>query len=181
MHLRLVAVLTTSLATAAPAAPPPGSAPPSSSGKAAPGADPAPVHRSRVLLLEEVKGDTGTAASRTALREAITRHLGRRGFQVLDGGKRFAFRLQPKILLLDVQNGSSVEVKASVVALDGKGSVAAMVEGGARAKGGPPPTPAGAASALEAQAIEAAARSLVEDLAPRLVQHGPGERRVEAR
>lgn len=174
MHLRLLAALATSLATAAPAASSP-------AGGAAPSSDPAPTHRVRVLLLEEVKGDAGTAGSRAALREAITRHLGRRGFQVLEGGKRFAFRLQPRLLLVDVQMGSSVEVKASVVALDGKGRVAAMVEGGARVKGGPPPTPAGAASALEAQALEAAARSLVEDLAPRLVQHGPAERRVEAR
>jgi hypothetical protein len=89
---------------------------------------------------------------------------------VVEGGKRFGFRLQPKMLLMEVQNGGSVEVKASVVALDPKGRVAAMVEGGARARsasGAAPPTPS---TALEAQALEAAARSLVEDLAPRLVE-----------
>src|SRR5512138_2330331 len=87
--------------------------------------DPAPGPRARVLLIEEVGGEQGTPAARQALREALARHLGRRGFHVVEGGKRFAFRLQPKLLLVDVQNGSSVEVKASVVALDGKGRVAA--------------------------------------------------------
>ncbi len=125
--------------------------------------------RSRILLVDEVKGE-GTPHARTALREALGRHLGRRGFQVLDTGKRYAYRLQPKLLLFDVQDGASVEVKASVVAVDPKGRVAAMVEGGARAKGAAGAKPATAPGTLEAQALEAAARSLVEDLAPRLVE-----------
>ena len=124
------------------------------------------AHRARIVIVEEVRGSQGTPAARAALREAIARHLTRRGFHVLDGGKTVVFRLQPTLLLMDVQNGTSVEVKASLVAVDRRGKVAAMVEGGARAKGVAPAT----AAALESQALEAAARSLAEDLAPRLME-----------
>jgi hypothetical protein len=141
--------------------------PPSRDAGAGTKADQGSGSRARILVIEEVRGDQGTPAARQALREALARHLGRRGFHVVDGGKRFSFRLQPKLLLVEVQNGVSVEVKASVVALDRKGKVAAMVEGGARAKGA---TAAQAAPVLEGQALEAAARSLSEDLARRLTE-----------
>ncbi len=163
MQLPLVAAMLVSLSAA-------GAAPTTAGAGAATSPGAAQVPRSRVLLVEEVKGEQGTPHARTALREALARHLGRRGFQVLESGKRYGYRLQPKLILFDVQDGTSVEVKASVVALDPKGRVAAMVEGGARAKGGAGAKPATAPGALEAQALEAAARSLVEDLAPRLVE-----------
>lgn len=157
-----LALLVLSLATAAPA--------PFPADALGTGVGGAAAVRTRVVIVDEVRGNQGTPEARAALREALGRHLGRRGFQVVEGAKRFSFRLQPNLLLMDVQNGTNVEVKASVVALDRKGKVAAMVEGGARVKGGVAGTPATRGSALEAQALEAAARSLVEDLAPRLLE-----------
>ena len=121
--------------------------------------------RARIVTVEVVRGNQGTPMARTALREAIGRHLARRGFQVVEGGRNIAYRLQPTLLLLDSHAGSSVEVKAAVVAVDRKGRTVAMVEGGAR--GGAPGAPV---AAVESQALEAAARSLAEDLARRLLE-----------
>lgn len=130
-------------------------------------ARPAAPQRQRAVVVEPVQGDRGTAASRAALREAIARHVRRQGFHVVDGGKSVAYRLRPTVLALDSGAAGSVEVKASLVALDRRGRVAAMVEGGARTTGA---APGSAAAVVEAQAIEAAARSIAEDLAHRLAE-----------
>ena len=127
------------------------------------------VRRSRSVAIEAVRGDKGSSASRAAFGEALARQLGRLGFNVVEGGRTVTYRMQPTVLTLDTAGGgagANVEVKASVVALDRKGRVAAMVEGGARTQN----TPGVAPAHLESQAVEAAARSIAEDLARRLLE-----------
>lgn len=132
-------------------------------------ARPAAPQRPRTVVVEAVQGASGSEAARAALREAIARHVRRQGFHVMDDGKAAAYRLRPTVITLESggAGAGTVEVKASLVALDRKGRVAAMVEGGARASGA---APGSATAVVEAQAIEAAARSIAEDLARRLLE-----------
>jgi len=125
----------------------------------------------RSVTIDAVQGDKGDAATRSRLRDALAGELARRGFAVVAGGGEGAYRLKPTVLLLEVSQGSgavSVQVKASVVAVDRQGRVSAMVEGGARAeaslRSGPP-------GQLTAQVLDAAARNISEDLARRLLEH----------
>ena len=136
-----------------------------------PRSDRAAAARPRTVTLGPVLGDRGTPEARAALREALARHLRRRGFSVVDApGTSVRYRLQPTVLVLDgagASAGTHIEVKASIVALDRRGRIAAMVEGGARATSA---TPGAASANLEAQAVEAAARNLAEDLARRILE-----------
>jgi hypothetical protein len=129
------------------------------------------VRGARTVVVEEVQG-SGDAVSRAALQRALVAELPRRGFTVVDGGADAGYRLRPAVLRVELaRNGSGtrVEVKASVVAIERGGRIAAMVEGGARARTGAGGAPA---ADLQAQALAAAAGSLCEDLARRLLE-GP--------
>jgi hypothetical protein len=126
--------------------------------------------RPRSAIVEQVRGDSGSGPARAAFGDALHRHLRRLGFHLVEGRTAAAYRLQPALLVIDSSTeGTSVnlQVKASLVALDRKGHVAAMVEGGARARSG---VAGSTATSLEAQALEATARSLAEDLARRLLE-----------
>ncbi|GEJ56268.1 HEAT repeat domain-containing protein [Anaeromyxobacter diazotrophicus] len=122
----------------------------------------------RAVVLEEPQG--GGAAARAALQRALAAELPRRGFAVVDGRAAAGYHLKPAVLRVDLSRaggGARVEVKASVVAVDGSGRIAAMVEGGARARTAAAGAPV---EELEAQAFAAAAGSLCEDLARRLLE-----------
>lgn len=119
----------------------------------------------RAVALEEPQG-RGDAATRGALKEALARHLRRQGFAVVPAGDLAGWRLKPAVLAVEVSRGGgkiSVAVKASVVAVDSQGRMAAMVEGGARLRAA-----RGAEKQLAARALDAAAGTLSEDLAARL-------------
>jgi len=123
----------------------------------------------RSVALEEAHGEGG-AAAREALREALARHLRKQGFAVVGPGEAAGYRLKASVLELDVsQSGGRtvIAVKASVVAVDSQGRMAAMVEGGARlrASGG---SSAAAQKQMAERALDAAAVNLSEDLAARL-------------
>jgi hypothetical protein len=116
--------------------------------------------------IEEPQG-TGGAHARDALRRALSAQLKERGFQVVDRG---GVRLKTSVLKVDVdaKGGKTViAVKASLVAVDDDGRMAAMLESGARlsASGAIPDSKLGAYSA---RALEAAAKTLCEDLAVKL-------------
>jgi hypothetical protein len=122
----------------------------------------------RAVTVEAVPAGTGDAAARTALRAALVVQLQRRGFAVLDEGEP-GFRLKPALLRVQVQQAGGelrVEVRASVVAIDRHGGIAAMIEGGARAKTA---TRGAAPALLTGRALDAAAASLAQDLAGRLL------------
>jgi HEAT repeat protein len=123
---------------------------------------------SRAVALDEPQGRAGDAAARAALKDSLARHLRRQGFSVVGALEPAGYRLKPSVLELEISiagGKTTIAVKASVVAVDSQGKMAAMVEGGARlrATGGT----AGSAQ-LAARALDAAAVSLSEDLAARL-------------
>jgi hypothetical protein len=108
---------------------------------------------------------SGTGAARAPLRDALAAHLRERGYDVAAKGE---IRLKPSVRV-DVQESGSrtvIAVKASVVVVDGDGAVD-MVESAARASV-TGPIPDGKLPVYAAQAIDAAARSLSDDLAARL-------------
>lgn len=119
------------------------------------------------VFLEDPSG-AGDAELRAALRDALERHLRANKFSVVARGHQFVLR--PSVLKVDVdkQDGKTViSVRASLVAVDGKGRMAAMLEGGARLKAaGTVQGPMVAKYA--AKALDAAARTMTEDLADRL-------------
>jgi hypothetical protein len=116
--------------------------------------------------LEEA-GGSGSAAARGALRDALARELRGRGFAVVDSG---GVRLKPSVLRVDVDADGGrtvIAVQASLVAVDDDGRMAAILEGVARlsANGSIPEKRLGA---YANKAIEAAAKTLCEDLAAKL-------------
>lgn len=124
---------------------------------------------SRTVVVEPAQGSDRDGAA-GALQRALAAELTRRGFSVVDGGGAAGYHLKPAVLRVDVTRGAGgtrVEVKASVVAIDRAGRIAAMVEGGARAR---TPGAAAAVADLQARAFAAAAGSLSEDLARRLLE-----------
>jgi hypothetical protein len=115
----------------------------------------------------EPPGGEGGAAAHGALRDALAMHLRQRGFTVVDFG---GMRLKASVMRLDVDSiaGKTViAVKASLVAVDDDGRMAAMLEGGAKlsATGA---IPEAKVAAYSARALEAAAKTLCEDLATKL-------------
>ncbi|HUK66421.1 MAG TPA: HEAT repeat domain-containing protein [Anaeromyxobacteraceae bacterium] len=121
----------------------------------------------RSVAIEPVEGGRVDARLRERLRQTLAAELERHGFAVSGPREEAGYRLKPTILLLDEgkdAGGLHVEVKTSLIAVDGRGEVAAMVEGGARAEA---PAPATSVE-LAGKALDAAARSLSEDLARRL-------------
>ena len=123
----------------------------------------------RALSVEEATGKGGTAA-REALRRALARRLEQAGFSLVDADSA-AFRIKPSVLSVDITESGGkvfVAVKAAAVAVGVDGRMAAMIQGGARARApGERPSPA-ALEQLSVSALEAAARMLSEDLATQL-------------
>jgi hypothetical protein len=116
--------------------------------------------------IEETAG-TGSAQAKDALRSAIAAQLKERGFTVVDKG---GMRLKPSVLKVDVdaKGGKTViAVKASLVAVDDDGRMAAMLEGGAKLSASGT-IPEGKIGLYQGKALEAAARTLCEDLAAKL-------------
>jgi hypothetical protein len=116
--------------------------------------------------LAEPQGAGGPQA-REALRKAIALQLKERGYAIVDRG---GVRLKPSVLKVDVdaKGGKTViAVRASLVAVDDDGRMAAMLEGGAKltASGA---IPEAKIAAYSAKALEAAARTLCDDLAAKL-------------
>jgi HEAT repeat protein len=129
---------------------------------------PAHVFRGREVVLEETVGDGGRPADRVALRTALGRRLQEAGFQVGKDG----LRLKPSIVRLDVERASEktiIAVRAELVAVEGGGRMAAMLEGAARlsATGTLGERDLNAASN---RAMDAVAKILVEDLAAKLAE-----------
>jgi hypothetical protein len=119
------------------------------------------------FTIEEPSGEAGGPPARAALRESIEKHLREGGYPVVDGG---AYRLKPAVLALDVDEHAGrtvIAVKATLIAIDGQGRMAAMLESGARLKAGGVIRD-GAVSRYAAAALDAAAKTLCEDLAARL-------------
>ncbi len=116
--------------------------------------------------IEEPSG-TGGAAARGALRKALARHLMNRGFVVVDHG---GMRLKPSVVRMEVDETGGktvIAVRASLVAVDSQGRMAAMLEGGARLSASGTISNA-RMPAYSEKAMDAAARTLCEDLAVRL-------------
>lgn len=131
-------------------------------------AAPAAAPHGREVILEETVGEGGRPADRTALRDALGRRLQEAGFQVGKGG----LRLKPSIVKLDVERASektTIAVRAELVAVEGGGRMAAMLEGAAKLSA------SGALgdrelSAASGRAMDAVAKILVEDLAAKLAE-----------
>jgi hypothetical protein len=115
----------------------------------------------------EAPGGAGGTAARVALREALARELRQQGFEVVSRG---GVRLKPSVLKLDVdeQGGKTViAVRASLVAVDGDGRMAAMLETAAKLSASGI-IPDWKIATYAAQALDAAAKTMCEDLAARL-------------
>jgi hypothetical protein len=116
--------------------------------------------------IEETRG-TGSAATRDALRQAIASQLKGRGFAVVDRG---GMVLKPSVLKLDVEakgGKTTIAVKAALVAVDDDGKMAAMLESGAKLSAAGA-IPESRIPVYAGKALEAAAKTLCEDLAAKL-------------
>ena len=122
---------------------------------------------SPAFVVEPASGQSSDEVTRAALRDAISRHLRSRGWSVVERG---GIRLKPSVLRVEVdaQGGRTViAVRASLVAVEGDGRMAAMLESGARLSAAGA-VPDGKIGAYAARALDAAARALCDDLATRL-------------
>jgi hypothetical protein len=141
--------------------------------RAASEADPDPAVRRAAERALEALGPlafalddgAGPAPARAVLREGIERLLKARGFAVADGGD---VRLRPSVRVdVDGAGGKIViSVRASVTVVDCDGRVD-LLESSARASI-PGAVPDGQLAAYSARAVDAAARTLSEDLAAKL-------------
>ncbi len=132
-----------------------------------PAAPARPVHGATAVSLEEAVGNAGSAAERAALHDAIGRRLREAGFQVQGSG---GLRLKPSIVRLDVERAGEntvVAIRAGLVAVEGSGRMAAMLEDAARlsATG---KLGESELAAMSARAMDAVAKVLVDDLAAKL-------------
>jgi len=126
--------------------------------------------RPRSVSVEDVQGK-GSPAEKTALREALSRHLADRGFPVARPGEAPAYRVKASVLALDVLEAGgrvSIDVKASAVAVEPGGRMAAMGEGAAHLKTQGARLTRDREEQLSARALEAAARILSDELATEL-------------
>lgn len=131
-------------------------------------ARPASILRGREVVLEATVGEGGRPADREALRDALGRRLQEAGFQVGQGG----LRLKPSIVRLEVERAgekTTIAVRAELVAVEGGGRMAAMLEGAAKLSA------AGwlgdrELSVASGRAMDAVAKILVEDLAAKLAE-----------
>jgi hypothetical protein len=123
--------------------------------------------RALAFSVEDATGEGGGREARAAFRDAIERHLKDRGHAIVaDGG---AYVLKPSVLEVDVSSAGGatvIAVKASLVAVDASGRME-LLESGAklRATGDVPGT---AVPRYAARALDAAARTLCDDLFARL-------------
>jgi hypothetical protein len=122
----------------------------------------------RSFSLEEPRG-RGDAAGRRAFKEAIARHLTERGFSLRESG---GLTLKPSVVGVDVavrDGRTTIAVKASLLAVEEGGRMAAMLESGARlsALGA---IPDAKVAAYAARALDAAALTLCDDLAAKLAE-----------
>jgi HEAT repeat protein len=119
------------------------------------------------VFLEEATGK-GDAALKAEFRKSLERHLREQGFSVVARGQKYV--LKPSVLVVDVEKADGrtvVAVRATLVAVDHKGGMTAMLEGGAKVKA------IGAATSsmvpkYTAKAMDVAARTLTDDLKERL-------------
>ena len=116
--------------------------------------------------IEEARGQ-GPASARDTLRQAIAGQLRGRGYAVVERG---GVVLKPSVTRIDVDTKggkTTIAVKAALVAVDDDGKMAAMLESGAKlsATGA---IPESKIPVYSAKALEAAARTLCEDLAAKL-------------
>jgi hypothetical protein len=119
--------------------------------------------------IDEPAGSAGGATARSALRAALARHIEARGWAVVEQG---GMVLKPTVLRMDVNADGGrtvVAVKAALIAVDGDGRMAAMLESGARLSAAGA-VPEAKVAGYAARAIDAAARALCEDLAERLAE-----------
>jgi len=117
--------------------------------------------------VEEPTGEAGGREARAALRAAIERSLRERGHAVVASGG--AYVLKPAVERVEVSSAGGatvVAVKASLVAVDAAGRIE-LLEGGARLRASGA-VDGSAASRYAARALEAAARTLCDDLSARL-------------
>lgn len=114
-----------------------------------------------------VEEPSGPAAARRPLREALERDLRARGYEVGDAGE---LRLRPTVKIDVTQGGGKtvIAVRTSLALVDGDGRVD-LVEAGARASVAGA-VPEAKVAGYAAKAIEAAARTMCEDLAGKLGQ-----------
>jgi hypothetical protein len=126
--------------------------------------------RARPVAIEEVRG-AGSPAARGALRDALTRHLAERGFPPAPPGDEAALRLKASVLTLDVAESGgkvTIDVKASAVAVEPGGRMAAMSEGAAHLRTQGTRLTRERQEQLAARALDAAARMLSDELAAEL-------------
>jgi hypothetical protein len=124
----------------------------------------------RPVAIEEVRG-AGSPASRGALRDALTRHLAERGFPPAPPGDEAALRLKASVLTLDVAESGgkvTIDVKASAVAVEPGGRMAAMSEGAAHLRTQGTRLTREKEEQLAARALDAAAQMLSDELAAEL-------------
>lgn len=131
-------------------------------------AGPGPVGPDSVaVFLEEATGK-GDSALRAEFRRSLERYLREQGFSVVARGQKYV--LKPSVITVDVDRADGrtvVALRASLVAVDHKGTMTAMLEGGAKVKA------VGSANAsmvpkYAAKAADVAARTLTDDLKGRL-------------
>lgn len=131
-------------------------------------AGPGPAAEGSIAVLLEAPTGKGDAALRTEFRNSLERHLREQGFNVVARGQKYVLR--PSVVKVDVekQDGKTViAVQATLVAVDGRGGMTAMLQGGARLKA------VGTASGAQipkyqAKAMDVAAKTLSDDLKDRL-------------
>ncbi len=121
------------------------------------------------VVVEEATGKGG-AQARKALRVALARQLERAGFALVDPNEA-AFRIKPSVISVETSESGGklfVSVKAAAVAVGLDGRMAAIIQGGARVKASGARRSEAMEEQLSATALEAAARTLSEDLASQL-------------
>jgi HEAT repeat protein len=126
--------------------------------------------RTRAVAIEEVQGK-GTPAARLALREALARHLADRGFPAAAPDDSRALRLKASVLALDVAESGGrvlIDVRASAMAVEPGGRMAAMSEGAARLRTQGGRLTRERQEQLAARALDAAARMLSDELVAEL-------------
>lgn len=119
------------------------------------------------VLLEDATGK-GDAALRAEFRTSLERHLREQGFTVVARGHKYV--LKPSVLRIEVEKADGrtvVNVRASLVAVDGRGGMTAMLEGGAKLKAVGTASPT-MVPKYTAKAMDVAARTLTDDLKGRL-------------
>lgn len=132
-----------------------------------PPAAPGAARGNTSVSVEDAVGGGGGPEERLALRDALNRRLKQAGFVVQGAG---GIRLKPSIVALNVERAGEktiVVIRAELVAVEGGGRMAAMLEGRAKlsatGKLGDREV-----AAVSVRAMDAVAKVLVDDLAVKL-------------